>query len=557
MRFPAEFLEDLKASVPISRIAAKRVKLKKAGHEWVGLSPFGKERTPSFYCNDAKAMFFDHSAKKEGNVFQFVMWTEGVPFEEAVERIAREAGLPLPQRDAETMKREAHKLDLVEVLQCAATIYQENLQSPAGKVARDYLLMRGVTRPAIDRFRLGYALADRSALKQRLAGEGMDQAMMVEAGLVIAGDDTPVTYDRFRGRLMFPIIDVRNQVLGFGGRTMEKDVQPKYLNSPEGPTFNKGGLLYNYQHARQPAHDGADAVLVEGYMDVVACDAAGYPATVGSMGTALTGQQCRLLWGLASEPVVCFDGDKAGRQAVRRALKIAFAQLEPGRSLHFAMVPPGSDPDDVVRNRGGAEALDKILRGAIPMMTAFWRSYSEGRTLVTPEQREGLGRDMGGVLGTIPNKALREDYERDMRDRLNAVPARPRVLRSNGASQHSASPGSLRLVHGLGQGEGISLAEGTLIAAMVASPATVGEVIEEISSSLDVLSPEARGTVGHILNLIAGLPNAQSVEVLTAAKASAFGPNVDRAYSLIHNAGIRSLEPGGSEAVARAVLKRH
>src|SRR3974390_1525967 len=312
MRFTPEFLEELRARLPTSEVVGRRVKLKKAGGEWKGLSPFQQEKTPSFFVNDQKQAWFDFSSGLNGNIFDFVMKTEGVSFPEAVERLANMAGMPLPAVTPDAARHEQRRKTLHDVMELAAKFFAETLASKNGAKARGYLADRGITPATQLQFRLGYAPPDRFALKEHLGSHGIPTDDMVEAGLLIGGDDIPVPYDRFRDRVMFPITDLRGRVIAFGGRARGKDGSPKNLNSPETPLFHKGSTLYNHATARTAAHGSGQVIAVEGYVDVIAMVRAGFGATVAPLGTALTEQQLDLLWRMSEEPILCFDGDKAG-----------------------------------------------------------------------------------------------------------------------------------------------------------------------------------------------------------------------------------------------------
>ena len=320
MRFPPNFLDELRARLPVSEVVGRRVRLKRAGREWKGLSPFNKEKTPSFFVNDQKASWFDFSAGRNGDIFDFVMATEGVEFPEAVERLAAMAGVPMPVATQEAEAEQRHRRGLHDVIELAAKFFEVTFASCAGAKARGYLADRGLEPATQLKFRLGYAPPDRFALKECLGGQGVSVELMVEAGLLVAGDDIPVPYDRFRDRVMFPISDLRGRVVAFGGRALDKDAPAKYLNSPETSLFHKGGLLYNAALARAAANDGAPLIAVEGYIDVIAMVTAGFPAIVAPLGTALTDDQLGLLWRMADEPILCFDGDAAGRRAAYRAV---------------------------------------------------------------------------------------------------------------------------------------------------------------------------------------------------------------------------------------------
>src|ERR1700676_993834 len=276
MRFPPQFLDELRTRLPVSEIVGKRVRLKKAGREWKGLSPFNKERSPSFFVNDQKGFYHDFSSGKHGDIFEFVMDTEGVTFPEAVERLAAMAGLAVPKMSAEADAQEHRRRTLHDVMELAAKFFEATLASRAGAKARGYLADRSLDPATQLKFRLGYATSERFALKEHLGSHGIPVEDMVEAGLLVVGGDIPVPFDRFRDRVMFPITDLRGRVIAFGGRAMEKDAQAKYLNSPETPLFHKGATLYNIAAARQASHDGATIVVVEGYVDVIAMVMAGF-----------------------------------------------------------------------------------------------------------------------------------------------------------------------------------------------------------------------------------------------------------------------------------------
>src|SRR3954451_22463772 len=336
MRFTPSFLDEIKARLPVSEVVRRRVKLQKAGREWKGLSPFNKEKTPSFFVNDQKMAWFDFSSGQNGSIFDFLMLTDGVTFPEAVERLAAMAGMPLPKISREDEARDARRKTLYEVMELAAKFFEATLAGRGGAKARGYLADRALDSRVQLKFRLGYASGERFALKEHLGGQGISVEDMVETGLLIAGDDIPVPYDRFRDRVMFPITDFRGRIIAFGGRALSPDAPAKYLNSPETPLFHKGSNLYNGAAARQAVHDGASLIVVEGYVDVIAMVNAGYPAAVAPLGTALTDDQLGLLWKMTDEPILCFDGDNAGRRAAYRAVDMALPRLMPGKSLSFA-----------------------------------------------------------------------------------------------------------------------------------------------------------------------------------------------------------------------------
>ena len=417
MRFTPQFLDELRARLPVSEVVGRRVKLKRAGREWKGLSPFQQEKSPSFTVNDQKGFYHDFSSGKHGDIISFLMETEGVGFTEAVERLASMAGVPLPAVTPDAARHEQRRKTLYDVMDLAAKFFADTLASRNGAKARGYLGDRAIS-PAVQlQFRIGYAPGERFALKEYLGSQGIPVEDMVEAGLLVAGDDIPVPYDRFRDRVMFPISDLRGRVIAFGGRALEKDVAAKYLNSPETPLFHKGDNLYNLAPARLATHNGAPLVVVEGYVDVIAMVGAGFPATVAPLGTALTENQLALLWKMADEPILCFDGDKAGQKAAWRAADMALPHLKPGKSLRFALLPEGQDPDDLARS-GGRGAIEEVIGAARGLADIIWSREIEGGTFSTPERRAALEARINELTNGIRDEVVRRYYRQDLAERL-------------------------------------------------------------------------------------------------------------------------------------------
>jgi DNA primase len=417
MRFTPQFLDELRARLPVSEVVGKRVKLRKAGREWKGLSPFQQEKTPSFTVNDQKQFYHDFSTGRHGNIFDFVMETEGVSFPEAVERLASMAGMAVPAATPDAARHEQRRKTLHDVMECAAKFFSDTLASRHGAKARGYLADRAISPATQVQFRLGYAPGERFALKEHLGAQGISTDDMVEAGLLIGGDDIPVPYDRFRDRVMFPITDVRGRVIAFGGRALEKDVAAKYLNSPETPLFHKGDNLYNLSTARQAAHDGASLIVVEGYVDVIAMVTSGFAGAVAPLGTALTENQLALLWKMADEPILCFDGDRAGQKAAWRAADLALPLLKPGKSLRFALLPEGQDPDDLARS-GGRGAIEEVVAAARGLSDVLWSREIEGGSFATPERRAALEARIGELGNGIRDEVVRRYYRQDFSERL-------------------------------------------------------------------------------------------------------------------------------------------
>lgn len=437
MRYPPSLLEEIRARLPVSAVVGKRVRLIKAGREWKGLSPFNAEKTPSFYVNDQKGFYHCFSSGKHGDIFSFLIETEGMPFPEAVERLAAEAGVPLPVSTPEATREEARRNDLYEVVELAAAFFEATLVSNAGREARAYLERRGMGLKTQQTFRLGYAPGDRFALRDHLMQKGISHEAMIEAGLLITHEDTAVPYDRFRDRVMFPIHDQRGKVIAFGGRAMRTDAPAKYLNSSETPLFHKGRVLYNLHNARKAASDKSEVIAVEGYVDVIAMTMAGFAQTVAPLGTALTGDQVTLLWRMADEPILCFDGDAAGQRAAYRAIDTALPLLAPGKSIRFALLPEGQDPDDLFR-AGGTEAIATVLQQARPLAEMLWAREVEHGPLDTPERRAALERRLKDAVGQIADETIRRHYGADIMNRLRGLLPAQGVARSENWAQQSS-----------------------------------------------------------------------------------------------------------------------
>jgi DNA primase len=411
MRFSPEFLDEIRARLPVSEVVGKRVKLRKAGREWKGLSPFNKEKTPSFFVNDQKQAWFDFSSGKNGNIFDFVMQTEGLSFPEAVERLAGMAGVQLPKFSPEAEAREQKARTLYDVMELATKFYELSLASANGGKARGYLSDRGIKSGTQVEFRIGYAPAGRYALKEHLGAAGVSVADMVETGLLIAGNDIPVPYDRFRDRIIIPIQDQRGRIIAFGGRTLNSEVQPKYLNSPEGPLFHKGSNLFNLHRARQAAHEEGSVVVVEGYMDAIAIYQAGLKSVVATMGTSFTEDQIASLWRVASEPVVCFDADNAGIAAAYRSIDRILPALKVGRSFRFAFMDEKKDPDELIREKG-LSAFKSVLQGSRPLWDVVWERevIASGVRLDSPDARAALEQKLYSIIRTITDPLVQAQY---------------------------------------------------------------------------------------------------------------------------------------------------
>jgi DNA primase len=406
--FPPGFLDELRSRISLSGLIGRRVKLDRRGREFAGLCPFHNEKTPSFYVVEDKSFFHCFGCGAHGDVVGFLMRANNLDFIEAVEKLAGEAGLAVPQASRQERERAQRQKTLLEATEAAAAFYESRLWSPAGGRAREYLQGRGLDPDTIRRFRVGWAPDDRQVLRRALAADFPD-AMLIEAGLARQPEEGEI-FDYFRNRVIFPIGDRAGRIIAFGGRVLG-DGQPKYLNSPDSPLFEKGRVLYGWSSARAgAAQDGTGVIVTEGYMDVIALHRAGLAGAVAPLGTALTEFQLQELWRLSPEPILCFDGDAAGQRAAVRALHRSLPLLRPGHSLRFATLPAGEDPDSIIRAAGSA-AFDEILSTARPLVDMLWESEVRGTPRDTPERLAGIRSRLLEHVKAISDRTVRSEFE--------------------------------------------------------------------------------------------------------------------------------------------------
>lgn len=421
MRFPPEFIDRLRAQVIVSEVVGRRVVLKRKGREFEGLCPFHAEKTPSFTVNDEKGFYHCFGCGAHGDAIRFLTENEGMGYVEAVEKLAGEVGLPIPQMTEQQREVAKRFGTLQEVMEAACQWYEAQLRKH--KVVQDYLKSRGLTGVTAKHFRLGFAPEARDGLKTHLMGLGVSERQLQEVGLIIKPQGGGASYDRFRARAMFPITDRRGKVIAFGGRVVpaladnNRDA-PKYLNSPETPLFHKGDVLYAYESARQPAHKANQVLVTEGYMDVIALYQSGFDNAVAPLGTAVTENHLRLLWQLADEPVMCLDGDAAGQRAMQRAAELSLPLLKPGKSLRFLILPKGEDPDTMVRKQG-AEAFKTLLDTSLTLSEALWRQQAgDLRANAGPERRASIEHSLMQLCEKIADKTVSSHYRAYFRKQL-------------------------------------------------------------------------------------------------------------------------------------------
>ncbi len=417
MRYGQGLLEEILQRTDLVQLVSRRVKLVRKGRVMWGCCPFHAEKSPSFKVDNERRSYKCFGCGAGGDAFRWLMESEGLSFPEAVSRLAETAGIELPKWSGEDEAREEKKKSLYDVVEAAASYFEHALTTPQGSVARAYLAQRGVDKATAGRFRLGYSPQSRTGLIAHLRGLGIALDDLVAAGLARPAEADRPARDFFFHRLMFPITDGRGRVIGFGARALDPATKPKYLNTGDTVLFSKGQHLYNLAAARPAALKAGTIILAEGYMDVIALERAGFAHAVAPLGTALTEDQLALIWRLAAEPVLAFDGDEAGRRAASRAAHLALPHLKPGMSLRFAFLPAGEDPDSLIAT-SGPSAMRQRLEQAAPLIEVLWRELTEDKDFTTPERRAGLEKALMDLVARMGDRSIADHYRRAFRQKL-------------------------------------------------------------------------------------------------------------------------------------------
>lgn len=431
MSLPSGFLEELRERLSLTQVVGRKVMWdnKKSnpgkGDMWAPC-PFHQEKTASFHVDDRKGFYYCFGCQAKGDAISFVKDTENVGFMEAIEILAREAGMPVPKSSPQEQQRADTRKVLADVMEEAVKFYRLQLNTARASEARAYLEKRGLPEATLQRFEIGFAPDTRTVLFEHLSGKGIAPEQIVEAGLCIKPDDGGRPYDRFRGRIMFPIRDARGRCIAFGGRAMDPNARAKYLNSPETPLFDKGRSLYHHGPAREASGKIGGLIVAEGYMDVIALAQAGFDHSVAPLGTAITETQLTMIWRMCDEPVIALDGDTAGVRAAMRLIDLALPLLEAGKSLRFCVLPEGLDPDDLIRAQG-AGAMQKLLDNAQPMVDLLWQREIDGKVFDSPERRAALDASLRNAIKKIKDPSIRRHYGAAINERRQALftPARP------------------------------------------------------------------------------------------------------------------------------------
>jgi DNA primase len=492
MSLPPGFIDELRTRVSLSSVVGRKVTwdMRKSnpgkGDMWAPC-PFHQEKTASFHVDDKKGYYYCFGCHAKGDAVTFVKETENLNFVEAVELLAREAGMAIPERDPRAVEVADRRARLIEVTEEAARWFRLQLKTGAAAEARAYLERRRLPTAAQERWEIGWAPDQRQALFQMLTQKGFDPDLIIAAG-VCARTDGGAVYDRFRGRIIFPIRDARGRCISFGGRSLDPDAPAKYLNGPETELFDKGRSLYNHGPAREAAGKGRPLIVAEGYMDVIALSEAGFPCTVAPLGTAVTEDQLRLIWRIHAEPIIALDGDAAGIRAAQRVVDLALPLLEAGQGLRFATLPGGMDPDDLIRAEGPG-AMQRVLGGAAPMVQLLWQKETEGKVFDSPERKATLDKSLRAALSRIADPSIRAHYGDEIK-RLRWELFGPAARRFEPGRKWAAKPPPVvtatrtsPLASGTGEAAAELVLESVLLATLVRHPA----LIRRFESGLEIM----------------------------------------------------------------------
>jgi len=561
MRFSDSFLDEIRQRLPISAVVGEHViwdkrKSQPGRGDYWACCPFHGEKSPSFHADDRKGIYHCFGCGVTGDHFRFLTEKAGLSFPEAVEKLAGMAGVPMPARDERQEAREEARRSLYDVMEVAARYFEAALAHNIGARARGYLFERGVTAQAQTRFRIGFAPDSRNGLKEHLAANGVSAQEMVDTGLVTSRDGDPLTYDRFRNRVMFPITDFRGRVIAFGGRALTPDVPAKYLNSPETELFHKRLVLYNGMDARKAARDGKPVVVVEGYLDVIAAVMAGFEGTVAPLGTALTEDHVQLLWRMNDGPILCFDGDSAGLRAAERAAGIVLPLLQPGKTVRIATLPDGLDPDDIIGQQG-RDAFADVLDRARSLSDVVWSIETGGIVPETPEARAALEARLRERANSIGDQSVRRHYMQAFDEKLQAFfqPVRPaRYDGGNRWGRGGNRPGYGRRPTGTprlvvsdtlrnsrllkpGKAADASPREAVILMSLINHP-PLAETRLEALAELEFGTPSGRNLFAAILDLIMADHDISGPDLKAGLGARGFGPDIERMEQLLARQGV-------------------
>ena len=546
MSLPPGFLDELRSRTSLSQVAGRKVmwdarKSNQGRGDMWAPCPFHQEKTASFHVDDRKGYYYCFGCHAKGDAISFVQETENVGFMEAVEILAGEAGMPMPARDPKAREKADRRTQLIDVMEQAVQYFRLQLNTGAAAEAREYLTRRGLDQKVLDRWEIGFAPNAWQGLWDHLTGKGVEDDLILAAGLAKPSTKGGKPYDTFRNRIMFPIRDARGRAIAFGGRAMDPNDNAKYLNSPETELFDKGHNLYNHGPTREAAGKGQQLIVAEGYMDVIALDSGGFTASVAPLGTAITEAQLQLLWRIADEPIIALDGDTAGLRAAMRLIDLALPLLEAGKSLRFAIMPEGQDPDDMIRASGPA-SVQRLLDQALPMVRLLWQRETDGKVFDSPERKAALDKALREKIKLIRDPSIRSHYGQEIKN-LRWELFNPR--KSSGQGQWSANRKGRSAARATtrnsvlvssGEAAETHLREAVILATLVTTPEIVTEFeagierldcADEVHRSIrDALIRFAAGTSQDVRDTLERAIGQETLENLLTSRHVAINPSV-------------------------------
>ena len=558
MSLPNGFLDELRSRICLSDVVGRKVQwdLRKSnqarGDMWAPC-PFHQEKTASFHVDDNKGFYYCFGCQAKGDAIGFIKETENVNFIEAVEILASEVGLQMPEFDPKSKEKADRNKILLEIMEQSVNFFRLTLNSKQGKHALEYLKKRGLYADAIERFEIGFAPADQTILTQKLIDKGYDLDAIIETGMSAKSDEGNRIYDRFRGRIMFPIRDSRGRCIAFGGRSLDPVARAKYLNSPETPLFDKGSNLYNLVSARSAVGRGEPLIVTEGYMDVIALDSGNFNGAIAPLGTAITEKQLQLMWRISPEPIIALDGDKAGLRAAYRLIDLSLPLLKTGKALRFSIMPEGKDPDDLIRNEG-ASSFKNLIDEAVPMVDLIWRRETEGKSFDSPERRAGLDKSLSDVIELIKEKNLKNHYRDALfqarRQFFGIQNTGKTEFKSNSRLMPQSNTKSSFLVAADEKTVSAQIRESTIIAVLMTFPELI-EIFYDELIMIDFVSPDCDLILKELVKIDKGI----KAEIKNELMEKIGDEKVEKLLSLSHLRVLPCLRAKGTIEMGQQTLR--
>ena len=558
MSLPNGFLDELRSRICLSDVVGRKVQwdLRKSnqarGDMWAPC-PFHQEKTASFHVDDNKGFYYCFGCQAKGDAIGFIKETENVNFIEAVEILASEVGLQMPEFDPKSKEKADRNKILLEIMEQSVNFFRLTLNSNQGKHALEYLKKRGICSDAIERFEIGFAPADQTILTQKLIDKGYDLEAIIETGMSVKSDESNRLYDRFRGRVMFPIRDSRGRCIAFGGRSLDPAARAKYLNSPETPLFDKGSNLYNLVSARSAVGRGEPLIVTEGYMDVIALDSGNFNGAIAPLGTAITEKQLQLMWRISPEPIIALDGDKAGLRAAYRLIDLSLPLLRTGKALRFSIMPEGKDPDDLIRN-DGASVFKNLIDEAVPMVDLIWRRETESKSFDSPERRAGLDKSLADAIALIKEKNLKNHYRDALFQARRQFFGRQNTGKTEFKSNSRLMPQSYTkssfLVAADEKTVSAQIRESTIIAVLMNFPELI-EIFYDELVMIDLASPDC----DLILKELVKIDKGTKTEIKNKLMEKIGGEKVEKLLSLSHLRVLPCLRVKGTIEMGQQTLR--